>query len=125
MDRNESEFHKTKSETKSEINESIRQQGNRLINSGKAITVNELSKLGKAFHAAANTLHEQNGKFANIADMAAKHVDSIKDYFDKREPETIVKDVHKFSKRNLYLTVGSMFIAGAAISRFLKSGSGR
>ncbi|NLW31074.1 MAG: hypothetical protein GXY77_06430 [Fibrobacter sp.] len=125
MDRSEFEFRKTESESKSDMSESLREQGNRLANSGKTATVEELSKLGNAFHAAADKLHEQNDKFAQWADMAAGRVDAMKDYFNEKDPKGIMDDVQDFSKRNPYLTVGSMFVAGAALSRFLKSGSGR
>lgn len=123
MDRNEFEFRKN--ESKSKMNETIKEQGNRWVNTGKTATAEELSRLGDALHTAANRLHDQNDKFAEWADLAAERVDSVKNYFNEREPQEIMDDVHDFSKRNPYLTVGSMFIAGAALSRFLKSGSGR
>jgi hypothetical protein len=125
MGSNEFEFRKNQSESKSEINETLKEQGNRLVNSGKTATAEELSRLGNAIHTAADRLHEQNDNFAHWADSAAERVDSAKDYFNEREPGEIMDDVQGFSKRNPYLTVVSMFIAGTALSRFLKSGSGR
>ena len=109
----------------SQKSETLREQGNRFASSGKDTAVKELSRMGTAFHAAADRLHEQNDYFAGWADTAAERIDNASGYFSEKNPQEIVGDIQDFSRRNPYVTIGGMFIAGLALSRLLKSGSGR
>lgn len=106
-----------------EIRNDVRGRTDRMARSGRDFTTHEFNRLGSALHAAADKLHENNDYFAGFMDTIANKVDDVSHYIENREPKEILNTVQDFAKRNPYFTIGGMFVAGLAASRFLKTGA--
>ena len=108
---------------KQHFKETLSDRGNRFARSGRDVAAQEFGNIGNALHAAADRLSEQNDVLASWVGKAADSLDSAKNFLNEREPQDLMHDIQDFSKRNPYLTVGGMFAAGLALSRFFKAGS--
>lgn len=103
--------------------ENVHRTTDDIARTGRDHTVQEFTRLGSALHTAAGKLHESNDYFAGFMDMVADNVDNVSHFIQEREPGDIVNSVQTFARRNPYFTIGGMFIAGLAVSRFLKAGT--
>jgi hypothetical protein len=104
------------------IDEDIREGRKRVTETGKQAIVREVSNIGDAMHSAAIRLHEQNDYFAGWADRAADSIDSVSRYIEKKETGEIVSAFSDVSRKNPYVMIGGMFVAGLVLSRFVKAG---
>jgi ElaB/YqjD/DUF883 family membrane-anchored ribosome-binding protein len=93
------------------------------LQSGKSSAAHEADRVADAISEAANRLKEQNDFFAPFLNSAADRVHAASRYLQEHDTNTIVDTVRDFSKKNPYLTVGGMFAAGFALSRFLHAGN--
>ncbi len=108
---------------KHDFREDLRLSADNLTRSGRDRTAQEFTRLSSALHEAANKLHENNDYFADFVDTIADKVDSASNYIKNKEPGDLINSVQDFTRKNPYFTIGGMFVAGLAASRFLKSGS--
>jgi hypothetical protein len=105
-----------------EFSGNVRETTEDITRAGRDYTAKEFTRLGKALHTAAGELHENHDYFAGMVDTFADKVDDFTHFIQEREPGDIVHSVKSFARRNPYFTIGGMFIAGLAVSRFLKTG---
>lgn len=105
-----------------EFSGNVRETTEDITRAGRDYTAKEFTRLGKALHTAAGELHEHQDYFAGIVDTFADKVDELSHFVQEREPGDIVHSVKTFARRNPYFTIGGMFVAGLAVSRFLKTG---
>jgi hypothetical protein len=105
-----------------DFRDDLRDRGERLSRSGTNATAQEFGRISNALHVAADKLHEHNDYFAGLVDNLAERSESASKFLTDRQPQEIFDAVQDFSRRNPYLTVGGMFAAGLALSRFLKAG---
>lgn len=105
-----------------EFSGNVRDTTEDITRAGRDYTIKEFTRLGKALHSAAGELHVHNDYFAGMVDTLADKVDDFSHFIEEREPGDIVHSVQTFARRNPYFTIGGMFIAGLAVSRFLKTG---
>jgi len=112
-----------KSHGTNKVRDELYERGDRMANTLKGAVVSELNSFGSALHSAADTLHERNDRFAGWADSISERVDSAKNFINERNPRELANSANEISQRNPGITVGGMFLAGLALSRYLKAGS--
>lgn len=112
-DKNKQKYH--------HLRDDLRNRTDKLTSSGIASTATEFSRFGSAFHAAADKLHENNDYFAGFLDNLGDKLDNVSNYINERESKDIIHNMQDFAKKNPYLTIGGMFVAGMAVSRLLKA----
>ena len=104
----------------------IREQGTSLATAQKERAAEELSHFSHAIHRAAETLHEEGDhNIADYADMTAERIDQATRYLRERELGGLVDDAEEATRRRPELVYGGLFVAGLALSRFLKASSRR
>lgn len=102
----------------------MRDQGTSAIAAQKDRAAEELSHVSRAIHRAADTLHEEGDhNIADYAEMAAAKIDDATHYIRDRDLGGLVDDAEAATRSRPELVYGGMFIAGLALSRFLKSSS--
>jgi hypothetical protein len=100
----------------------VRDQGVSLAAEQKDRAAEELSHFGKALRCAADTLHEEgDDNIADYAEMAADRIDRATGYLRDSDFGRLVGDAEQATRRRPELVYGGMFIAGLALSRFLKA----
>ncbi|HEX3018943.1 MAG TPA: hypothetical protein VHP36_01515 [Chitinispirillaceae bacterium] len=104
-----------------QIRDNLRDRTEKVTRTGIDSTASEFSRFGSALHAAASDLHKNNDYFAGLFDTLANKIDDVSTFVKKRESKDILNTVQKFAKQNPYLTMGGMFVAGLAISQFMKT----
>ncbi|MEQ8821766.1 MAG: hypothetical protein RLY93_16130 [Sumerlaeia bacterium] len=90
----------------------------------KARAAAEVRTFGEALHRAGNRLEE--GDDPNIADYAhgaAERLEGVANYLETTSPGHLLDDASDFTRRNPEYVLGGMFLAGLALSRFLKASS--
>jgi vacuolar-type H+-ATPase subunit E/Vma4 len=81
---------------------------------------------GSAFHEAAQAFRDENDQnIACYVEAAAEQLDRAADYIGNRSMRDLVDDAHELAQRQPALVVGGAFVAGLAVSRFLKAGRSR
>ncbi len=108
-------------ENQKDIKQEIDKKGHQVADSGKQALMGEMRNICNALNAASEKMHEQNDYFSGVVDMAAGKLNSACDFVEKEKPEDVVTAVKDISQKNPYLAVGGMFVAGLALSRFLKA----
>lgn len=111
-------------QTARETTERIRQEGASLLAEQKGRAADELSHFSHAIHRAAESLHsEEDHRVAEYADAAAKQIDRVAGYLRTSDVNRFVDDAEQFARRRPEVVFGGLFLAGLALSRFLKSSS--
>jgi len=62
---------------------------------------------------------------AKLAEQAASRVESLGDYLQRSDGDTILRDVEDFGRRNPWAVIAGGLALGFAASRFLKASSSR
>lgn len=107
-----------------ETGERIREQGASFLSQQKGRAADELSHFGHAIQRAAESLHnEQDHRIADYADSMARRTEQAANYLRSNDTGRFVEDVEHFVRRRPEVAFGGLFLAGLAISRFLKSSS--
>jgi hypothetical protein len=105
-----------------DVTRRVREQGTSLAMAQKERTAEELSHFGNAIRCAAETLHEEGDhNIADYADLAVERIDQMTRYIRERDLGGLVDDAEHATRRRPELVYGGMFIAGLALSRFLKA----
>lgn len=100
----------------------MREQGRSVVAEQKNRAAEELSHFGKAIHCAADTLREEgDDNIANYAELAAAKIDRATHYLQERDLGRLVDDAEEATRRRPELVYGGLFVAGLALSRFLKA----
>jgi hypothetical protein len=117
--------HDTLQSVKSEARQALteaREAGGRIITDQKTALVQKVHEYEQAIHAAAETLrNEKESILAEPAERVARQLGQICDYLEHREPMDLLHEVESLARRRPELVFGGLFVAGFAISRFLKS----
>jgi uncharacterized phage infection (PIP) family protein YhgE len=94
-----------------------------LVGQQKDQAANKLGSLAGALREAANKLNEgeQSGDFGRYADQAAQQVDKLSTYLRDNDVRGFVRDTENFARRRPDLFLGTTFLAGLMLARFLKS----
>ncbi|HEY9420468.1 MAG TPA: hypothetical protein VIW92_03555 [Thermoanaerobaculia bacterium] len=96
-----------------------------LVGQQKDQAANKLGSLAGALREAANKLNEgeQSGDFGRYADQAAQQVDKLSTYLRDNDLRGFVRDTENFARRRPDLFLGTTFLAGLMVARFLKASS--
>lgn len=104
------------------MNEDLQENIKNATQAGKHSLAQEVSNFGAAVQSAATKLHQQNDYFAGWADIAANKIDDASRYLEDKNTGEIVSAFGDFSRKNPYIMIGGMFVAGLTLSRFVKAG---
>ncbi|MFP4014387.1 MAG: hypothetical protein ACLFVQ_09905 [Chitinispirillaceae bacterium] len=105
-----------------DIRENAQAKTEELAHSGKDVAVKEMGNIGNALHSATDKLHEENDFLADFADVVVGKFDQMGEYMKNHSSREMVTDLNEYSKKNPYVAVGGLFLAGLALSRFIKAG---
>ncbi|MFP4165070.1 MAG: hypothetical protein ACLFQB_14235 [Chitinispirillaceae bacterium] len=94
-----------------------------IAHTSKDVAVKEMDNLGNALHSASDKLHEENDFLADFADVAVGKFDQFGEYVKNHSSKEMMADLNDFSKKNPYVAVGGLFLAGLALSRYIKAGN--
>lgn len=98
------------------------EQGQEFVQHQKEKAAEEVHIFGSAIRAAAETLQEENhGHIAGYIEAAADELESVSTYLRERRFEELYHDANRFARRHPEIFLGGMFLAGIAITRFLKA----
>jgi uncharacterized protein YjbJ (UPF0337 family) len=94
-----------------------------LVGQQKDQAANKLGNLAGALREAANKLNEgeESGDFGRYADQAAQQVDRLSTYLRDSDVRGFVRDTENFARRRPDLFLGTTFLAGLMLARFLKA----
>jgi hypothetical protein len=100
-------------------------RGQEMIDSQKRRAADQLHTVGAAVHRAAEKFREEHDdNIAGYVDAMAEEVDRFAGYLERRDAGRLLRDAQQFARREPEWFLGGMFLAGLALSRFLKA-SGR
>jgi hypothetical protein len=119
----EERFNEEKRRTARNIQKGITETGESFSKNAKDTIVHEFDRICSALHTATQTLNADHSYFAGIFDTVSNTADNASRYIRDHDPAELIDKVRDFSQRNPYVLTGGMFIAGLALSRFLKAGS--
>ena len=81
-----------------------------------------VADLAAAARAAAGELHDRDDEtVANYAEVAANQLEQLRDYLSHADLNDLTEDLAGFARRKPEWFLGGMFVAGLAVSRFLKA----
>lgn len=102
-----------------------RDQGQAALDGQKLRAADKLHTVGSAIHRAAEKLRdERDDNLAGYADALADEVDRMAGYLQHRPMAELARDAQTFARRRPEWFLGGLFVAGLALSRFLKSSGG-
>ncbi|CAN5367621.1 hypothetical protein BH10ACI1_BH10ACI1_14540 [soil metagenome] len=88
--------------------------------SGVADSIRQVGENLRGTEDEENPIAQLTGKYG---DVLASQVESISDYFDRKNVREIVRDVEGYARRNPAVFIGGAFALGILAARFLKSSS--
>ena len=92
------------------------------VAAGKARAAESLKSVASALRKTGEKLREEDQDgFTQYFDQAAKRVDAVSGYIEKRTLPELVTDVEGFAKRDPALFIGGALVLGLLGGRFLKS----
>lgn len=98
----------------------------RTMQQGKDQLAGRLTDLAASIRSMGGQLHEKKqDSVAHYADRAADQVDRCAQYLRDHDPQQIREDVEEELRRRPALYMSLAFLGGLALSRFIKSSSGR
>lgn len=101
-------------------------EAERLYDGRKEQAISRIAGAGKLAGRTAHALHAVKADgIAGYMEQAAKRVGSAGDYLEDRTLGEILEDAGDLVQRNPAVAVGGMFIAGFALTRFLKASQSR
>lgn len=102
-----------------------KQRGIEIIDQQKHQVAEQLHTAGAAAHRAADKFREErDDNIAGYIDAVGDEVDRAASYLDQRNLQSLVRESQQFARREPEWFLGGMFLAGLAVTRFLKA-SGR
>lgn len=111
-------------DTAADATERLKQEGDQWTERQTTRAADEISHLTHAMREAASSLHEDNDhNVASAIEYAADKADHAVDYLRSCDRRRLQRDAEQFARRRPEIFYGGMFLAGLAISRFLKASS--
>ena len=105
-----------------EYADQARTRGVEMLDQQRHTAASQLQTVGEAVHRAADKFREDHDdNIAGYVDALADEVDRCARYLEQRDMGALVNDTQRFARRNPELFLGGMFLAGLALSRFLKA----
>ena len=102
----------------------IREQGESVVARQKDRVAEEVSHFGAAAHEAANKLDQEGDcNIAHYVHLAGDQLDDAARYIRESNLSRLADDMTHMARRRPELFFGGMFIAGMALTRFLKASS--
>ena len=109
-----------------QLAEQAKQQVTSLVNERKGKLADEVDKFALAARDAAKRLEDEgDGNVASYVHKAADAVDDVRDYVAGRDPAEMARDLGDLARRRPAVVLGGFFLAGVALSRFLKASADR
>jgi hypothetical protein len=104
--------------------EAAKVRGQEMLDQQKHRAADQLHIVGEAAHRAADKFREEkDDNIAGYIDAVADEVDRLGDYLERRDLRTLLSDTQRFARREPEWFLGGMFLAGLALTRFLKASS--
>ena len=111
-------------ETAAGAAERLKQEGDQWTDRQTTRAAEEISHLTHAMREAASSLHEDSDhNVAAAIEYAADTADQAANYLRNCDRRRLQRDAEQFARRRPEIFYGGMFLAGLAISRFLKASS--
>lgn len=108
-----------------EYTKQAKDRGMHMLDEQKHNAASQLHTLGEAARRAAGKFRDDHDdNIAGYIDAVADEADRFAGYLEKRDVNSLVHDVQDLARRRPELFLGGMFVAGLALTRFLKA-SGR
>jgi hypothetical protein len=96
--------------------------GSNMLSTQKSALVNKMHQYQEAVQAAAETLRGENENIlAGPAESAAHYLGRVCNYLDNHDPKELLHEMEGIARRRPELIFGGLFVAGFAVSRFLKA----
>jgi hypothetical protein len=116
----------TATEATRAIKETVQEEAEQMYEKQKDKIVSRVSTAGKVVKQAARALHVMKADaLAEYAKQAADRVEDATHYLEEHNLTDVLEDTGDIVRRHQALAVGGMFIAGFALSRFLKASQAR
>ncbi|HEV7298659.1 MAG TPA: hypothetical protein VGN72_04780 [Tepidisphaeraceae bacterium] len=101
-------------------------QGVAMLDQQKSRAAEQINTFSDAAHRAADKFREeQDDNIAGYIDAAADEVQRVGEYLRERDLNTLWRDAQSFGRRRPEWFLGGMFVAGLALTRFLKASAER
>lgn len=108
------------------LSERVKEQSASFFQSQQGRVAEELAKLGRITRDTAQRLDDENDPtIAHYARGAADLLDDAQSYLRDQDLSTLTRDLGNLTRRRPEWVLGGMFVAGLAISRFLKASADR
>jgi hypothetical protein len=102
------------------------ERGRQVLEDQKHRAADQLHTIGSAVHRAADKFREEHDdNLAGYADALADEVDRFANYLERQDARRLARDTQDFARREPEWFLGGMFLAGLALTRFLKSSGQR
>lgn len=101
-------------------------QGKEMLDQQKTRAAGQVQTLGGAVRRAADKFREDHDdNIAGYIDAAADEVERLGNYLERRDLNSVWRDAQTFGRRRPEWFLGGMFVAGLALTRFLKASAER
>lgn len=108
------------------ITGTVKEEVERLFDEQKGKASSKVARYGKVIHQAAHALKAVKADgLAEYVDAAAEKVEGVTDYLEERNLAQVLEDAGEVARQHPAVTIGSMFVAGFALARFLKASASR
>ena len=84
-----------------------------------------LSRMATALRETGSTLHGDDEVIARYTERAADRVERLAEYLDQKDVNEILADARQMARQRPELFVGSLFVAGLMLGRFLRTSQAR
>lgn len=103
------------------VMDQVKQQASTRVNEQKARAAEGLGSVASAIRQASEQLRSENQTLAEYSDKAVDQIQLFADRIRDKEPAEMLRDLEQFARRNPAAFVGSAFLLGLGLARFLKS----
>lgn len=103
------------------VMDQVKQQASTRVNEQKARAAEGLGSVASAIRQASEQLRSENKTLAEYSDKAVDQIQLFADRIRDKEPAEMLRDLERFARRNPAAFVGSAFLLGLGLARFLKS----
>jgi len=116
------ELREQASEQANALTQGLRVRGESLIDEQKTRAASKIANVGAAIRRAADKLHDQKSDaLAKYVDGAAETVDGVARFVNENDLPDLLHEIELFARRRPALIIGSVFLLGLAVGRFVKA----
>lgn len=102
----------------------LKERAESMAEQGKAGAADSFEAVATALHAAGSSLREGNqGRLGDFGEQFADRVERIASYLRRRDVRALLDDLEDFGRRNPAVFLGTTFVGGLVLGRFLRSSS--